>query len=140
MGPEGQAWLLQKQDLPAALETDGTLRLWNPNGGATPLSSLQLDGNGVVKRAGPMAGGKNWADRNEGLFFDTELSILGTWDGPVYNLTTDRTTAVTWLLSGNDEAKYWQALTPSFEAQGSPINAGSGTTSGSVAHNRPGPL
>ncbi len=140
LGPDGQAWLLQKQGLPAALETDGTMRLWNPIGGATPLSTLDLPGSGTVLRAGRMEDGKAWAERDEGCFYSHDLSLLSAWNGSIYHVTTDRSTGTLWLLSGNGEDKSWHTVSPSFVTTGITIPTGIGTTTGSVAHNRPGPL
>ena len=139
-GPNGNAWLILKQDLPAALEADGTLRLWGSNGGATPLSTLDFPGSGAVIRAGQLTEGGSWAERDESLFCANDLSHLGTWNGAIYHVTIDRTSGNFWLLSGSDNERLWWALEPSFDPIGDPIPAGTGTTTGCIAHNRPGPL
>jgi hypothetical protein len=132
--------LILKQDLPAALEADGTLRLWGSNGGATPLSTLDFPGSGAVIRAGQLTEGGSWAERDESLFCANDLSPLGTWNGAIYHVTIDRTSGNFWLLSGSDNERLWWALEPSFDPVGDPIPAGTGTTTGCIAHNRPGPL
>jgi len=140
IGPGGDAWLLQQQEHPVALEANGTLRLWNSNGGATPLSTSNLPGEGNIIRAGRMENGQCWAQRNESLFYSDNLSLISGWNGGVFHVTADRATGQFWVLTGSDEEKSWQTFTPSFEAIGPPILAGSASTSGSVSHNRPGPL
>jgi hypothetical protein len=132
--------LVLKQDLPATLEADGTLRLWESNGGATPLSTLNFPGSGPVIRAGRLAEGGSWAERDESLFCADNLSLLGTWNGAIYHVTNDRASGYFWLLSGSDNERHWWALDPSFDPIGDPVPAGTGATTGSIAHNRPGPL
>jgi len=139
-GPEGKAWLLQQQNLPAALETDGTYRVWDPMGGAAPLSTGSLEGNGSVMRAGRMEDGRAWAERETGHFYSEDLSLQGTWNGAIYHVTSDRASGQLWLLSENDFERQWWTLDASLEPLGDPIPAGVASISGSVAHNRPGPL
>ena len=138
-GPEGKAWLLQKEGLPATLETDGTLRLWDPNGGATPISTLNLAGVGNVSRAGRLEGGHSWADRETGCFYSDDLALIGTWPGAIHHVTSDRANSLLWLLSGDVLERQWWALDAAYEPLGSSIPAGTEAFSGSIAHNRPGP-
>jgi hypothetical protein len=114
--------------------------LWNSDGGATPLSTSNLPGEGNIIRAGRMENGQCWAQRNESLFYSDNLSLLSGWNGGVFHVTADRATGQFWVLTGSDEEKYWQTFTPTFEAIGPPILAGAASTSGSVSHNRTGPL
>ena len=138
-GPNGAAWLLDIGGHPAALESDGTTRVWNGTGGATPLSSGQIPGEGAILRAGRTEDGTNWAQRNTSILFSTEMEELTTWEGDLRTTALDRANGILWVLTNNNEGPAWigldrnsfAALTPSFAA-------GEDTFSGAVMHNQPG--
>ena len=141
MGPEGRGWLLAWNDLPAGLESDGTLRVWNPNGGATPISTVKIPGSGDVSNAGRWKDQSLWVSRETTHFLSGAGSTEGSWPTPILNLSEDRALNRVWILYNLDDQAHWSVLDiTSFSALGESIPAGDGARNGSVAHNRQGPL
>jgi len=138
-GPNGAAWLLNIGGHPTGLESDGTTRIWNGTGGATPLSSDQIPGEGTVQRAGRTEDGTNWAQRNGAMLFSTALAEIGAWEGGLRNTALDRANGILWILTTNAEGQAWQGLDrSSLEALTPLITTSNAAFSGSVMHNQPG--
>jgi len=141
LGPEGRGWLLEWNGLPAGLESDGTLRVWNPNGGATPISTAMVPGSGEVQHAGRWGDGRLWVAREVTHFLTGNGFLEGTWPAPIQGLTEDRASNRIWVLSDFDGQPHWNVLDiGSFSAFGESIPAGNAARNGCVAHNRPGPI
>lgn len=139
-GPTPLGWLLEVNGLPAALEADGTARIWDANGGATPMTTMALPGSGPVQGAGRLENGQCWTSRNTGIFMGYNAQSIGTWDTPILDVTEDRANGLWWVLSEDGDVRTWRALqTTDFTPIGSSVAAGPATRNGTVAHNRPGP-
>lgn len=140
LGPEGTGWLIEWDGLPAGLESDGTLRIWNPNGGATPITTLEMPGSGEVEHAGRWGDSRIWIARESTHFINGNGLQEGLWPTPILALSEDRALNTIWILSNADAQAHWSALDiSSFSAVGESIPAGSAVRNGSVAHNRTGP-
>lgn len=138
-GPNGAAWLLDIDGHPAALESDGTFRMWNNTGSATPLSSGQIPGEGTVQHAGRTEAGANWAQRNGSVLFSTALTELGAWEHGLRTTALDRANGILWMLITNAEGQAWQGLDhSSLEVLTPPLTTGDAAFSGAVMHNQPG--
>ena len=142
VGPEGQGWLLALDGAPAALEADGRARRWFTEAdGNTGLSTLTLNGAGAVSHAGILEDGRSWVSRDQS-HVHAEGQVGQLFDAlPVRVMTTDRAADVIWRLTDNAGNVAWHAmdrLTLSPLAL-PPLDVPSTTTSGCVAHNRPGP-
>ena len=138
-GPDGAAWLLEIGGHPTGLESDGTTRIWNNAGGATPLSSGQISGEGTVQHAGRTEDGANWVHRNGSMLFSTDLTALGTWEDGVRTTALDRANGILWLLTTSAEGHAWQGFDRgSLEALTPPFTTGDAAFSGAVMHNQPG--
>lgn len=140
-GQEGNGWLLETDGMPAALESDGHLRIWNPNGGATPITTVSAAGSGEVQYAGRTENGRAWLTRDQSTLLDHNLTVIAQWPEQVLATAEDRAEQTTWVLLAADDQRYWQPwdnLGAAFTAP--PLPAGPDAHSGSIAHNRPGPL
>lgn len=139
-GPEGMGWLLALDGHPAALESDGTARVWNPEGGASPITSFGMPGSGAVSSAGRIGDGRIWLTRSDARILDASGTTLGWWDEPILHGAGDRTSDLLWILSGPTGSPRWQAASgPELTPTGGVFPAGPGARSGAVAHNRAGP-
>lgn len=140
LGMDGKVWLLSTAGLPVALETDGQGRKWNPQDGATPLSTVAFPGTGAVSAAGAMEDGRMWLNRDAPVFLNTDGAVAGDWGSPIIGTAMDRAEGRLWILSAGASEAQWQAADPNnFTPLGPPVSTGSQASSGSIAHNRPGP-
>ena len=140
LGPNAKGWLADWNGLPSALESDGTIRTWDIQGGATPISTSDLPGEGSITAAGRMDDGTTWVSRESTLFQGTDGTQIGQWENPANWATRDRAQNRIWVLSDEGEQAKWFALDQAnFNPLGSPIQAGPDACGGSIGHNRPGP-
>ncbi len=103
----------------AALEADGTLRLWNPNGGATPLSTLrptQAVGNSACAQGAWRDGQCLGRSAMKACFYSHDLSLLSSgWNGgvhlPCHCRPVQQVTSVA-AFGQCDEDKSWQTVSP----------------------------
>ncbi len=138
-GPDARGWLVEWNGWSAALEADGTLRIWNPQGGATPLTTSQIEGTGEVVEVGKWKANQYWVSRTQTRFLEADGSVSGIWPAPVRFATEDRTSQAVWILWDNGSESQWVLLESNgFSALGEALQAGPIAGSGSVAHNRPG--
>lgn len=139
-GPNGKGWLTEWNGSGAALESDGTLRIWNPEGGATPITTIEIPGTGEVQYCGKWTDNKYWISRSETHFLSSDGTVEGTWPTPVLSATLDRAAQVVWILTENGTETQWNVLDINgLSTIGEALPASSLTQSGCIAHNRPGP-
>ena len=149
MGPNGKAWLISILGDPAALESDGTFRRWfTEMDGNTGLASGGCPGSADVSNAGRLEDGRSWFSREGTWLVEENVPLQMAHPTPIQATAEDRANGITWVLesSVSGEAQTWMALDaqgwsptglPNLDVSGNMSGVGS---SGSVAHNRPGPL
>lgn len=139
-GPQGRAWLLALDGTAVGLETDGTGRQWNPDAGASSITTISLPGSGEVQSAGRVENGRHWISRSEAHILDASGTTLTSWEGPITDIAWDRAEDILWILTGTSALKRWIAASNDGLAPlGEALPSGPNALGGSVAHNRPGP-
>ena len=149
LGPNGKAWLISILGDPAGLESDGTFRRWfTEMDGNTGLASGNCPGSADVSNAGRLEDGRSWFSREGTWLVEETVPLQMAHPKPIQATAEDRANGITWVLESPapGEAQTWMALDaqgwlpiglPNLDVSGNLSGVGS---SGSVAHNRPGPL
>ena len=144
IGPGGNAWLIEVDGSPTAIEADGTGRLWfTLPDGASGLSTQSLPGSGTVHAAGRFETGISWISRGGWHWLPPEGPPFLANGAEADLIAEDRALSLMWVrFNPGEGGAEW---TPCSSSDGAVLSSfaplsvpGTGRAL-SVGHNRTGP-